>query len=79
MNTNLQIRHKFKEIVQRNFLAEVQSTNFALAEDSANEINEWVSSATRKRITQIVTAGEFLIFYINFEVINKPGRNFKVF
>lgn len=58
VDTNLQIRHKFKEIVQRNFLAEVQSTNFALAEDSANEINEWVSSATRKRITQIVTADD---------------------
>ncbi|XP_051169182.1 antichymotrypsin-2-like [Leptopilina boulardi] len=58
INTNLDVKQTFKDVLSHNFHTEEQQVDFFYSEQAANYINTWVSRETNEKIKNIFEANE---------------------
>jgi serine protease inhibitor len=52
---------EYKQMLIKDFLSDIETTNFLKPEEAAFEINSWVSNVTHNRVNSIIVPGGIIL------------------
>jgi len=61
LNSGFELVPEYKQALVRDFLSDIETTDFRKPDKAAGQVNSWVSNVTHNRVPAILDPGKLLV------------------